>query len=1191
MSRSARLLCLGLPVAAVLLGIARPPTDAPKDSPRYGRDIRPILSDRCFQCHGPDAGKRQAKLRLDLPEEATAARKHGAPIVPFKPDESEVWRRINSTDPEVHMPPPTSTKPPLNDEQKELVRQWIAAGAKFEPHWAFVPPTRPPVPAARQVARNPIDAFLLSRLEKDGIDPSPAADKTTQLRRLFLDLTGLPPTPEETDSFLADARPDAYEQWVDKLLTSEPYRTRYAERMAVPWMDQARYADTCGIHMDAGRQMWLYRDYVLKAYRDNKPFDQFIREQIAGDLMPDATEDQKIASGFNRCHVTTDEGGAIAEEYLVEYAVDRTATTGSVFLGLTVGCARCHDHKFDPVTNEEFYKLYAYFDSIEEPGLYSQTTNPNRAHEPFISVPTAKQKEDLARIAEASAALKKQQEQRTPDEDQRYAEFVTDLTKRSGLLWVSSEVTAATSVSGQPLEPQPDGSVRGGGENPKRDTHHITLRTDATNLRLIQLEALPEPTAPEGRIGRAFNGNAVLSGITAEAVSIADPTQRRTLDLFWAWADFNQQNGDHNVTNALDAGPEHGWALGGHERPSGRIALFASRESFGFEGGTELHIDLKYESQYDYHILARVRLSLGSVSDAGLALLPLSSSRWYITGPFPPDANDKLYEASYGPETTDGIDLKRNFGFGNQMWRWEPKLVDDSPVSLADGRNVVYVGRTIYSPTRRPVELSLGSDDGFQLYLNGEEIASRQIDRAVAPDQDRVPIYLRPGRNTLVLKIVNTAGKGGYYYHANDPAELSGDLAAAYLKPQARTPELNGRLSVAWRTAFLPAYREAAARLTALDKETADINAAVPLTMVMKELPEPRPTFILTRGQYDHPDQTRPVTRGIPAALGKLPEGAPANRLGLAEWLTSPDNPLVSRVIVNRFWEQCFGTGLVRTTEDFGLQGEWPSHPELLDWLAVEFRESGWDVRHMIRLIVTSDAYRRSSYVRPELKDHDPDDRLLAFFPRRRLSAEQTRDQALYVSGLLVEKLGGPSVKPYQPDGLWQEVAMPQSNTREYKVGIGDELWRRSLYTYWKRASPPPAMLTFDAPTREFCTIRRTATSTPLQALVLWNDEQFVEAARVLAQRTLAEPGDDAARLTRLFRRCAARTPNDMELAALTRALAAFRERYAAAPDDAKALIKTGMAPASESLDPAELAAWTMIASATLNLYETTTQE
>jgi len=442
-----------------------------------------------------------------------------------------------------------------------------------------------------------------------------------------------------------------------------------------------------------------------------------------------------------------------------------------------------------------------------------------------------------------------------------------------------------------------------------------------------------------------------------------------------------------------------------------------------------------------------------------------------------------------------------------------------------------------------------------------------------------------------VFKIINTSGPSGFYYRAMARAEeLAGDLVVALVPASIRSLDLQSRLSLAWKTAYSPGYREDSALVASAQKRIMEIEARVPRTMVMKELPTTRPTYLLVRGQYDHPDQNRPITRGIPAAFGKLPANAPLNRLGLAMWLTAADNPLVARVAVNRYWEMLFGAGIVRTSEDFGQQGEWPSHPELLDWLAVEFRESGWDVRHMLRLMLTSATYRQSSRVRPELREHDPDNRLLAYFPRRRLGAECVRDQALYISGLLVERLGGPSVKPYQPEGIWQEVAMVQSNTRNFQRGDGPDLWRRSLYTYWKRACPPPSLMTFDAPTREACTIRRPSTDTPLQALVLWNDEQFVEAARMLATRTLHESSDDRVRIVRMFRRCVGRSPGPDELGPITESLNAFRARYRQAPAQAAKLVKVGEAPVPGDIEAPELAAWTMIANALMSLSATITQ-
>jgi hypothetical protein len=1160
---------------------------------RYGRDIRPILADRCFRCHGPDSAKRQAGLRLDERDVAIADRPSGPAIVPHAPEKSELWRRITSHDPDEMMPPASSNKKPLSSEERELLKRWIASGAEYEPHWAFVAPRRaePPDTRERNWSKNPIDAFVLRSLEGKGIAPSPPADRETLLRRIFFDLTGLPPTPDEIDAFLGESGSDANERWIARLLTEEPYRTRCAERLATPWLDAARYADTCGIHMDAGRQMWAWRDWVLAALRDNMPFDQFVIEQIAGDLLPGATEAQKIASGFNRNHVTTDEGGAIAEEYLVEYAVERASTTGAVFLGLTIGCARCHDHKFDPVSQTEFYQFYSFFNSLEEPGLYSQLPDPIRAFEPFMKVPTPEQKDHLAAFDAEIEAAHKQLEILTPEEEKDRADFVANSLTRFGVSWAATKVTAAKSEGGATLTANDDGSILVSGENPPKDAYVITLRTDAKDLRLVALEALTDPSLPHGRVGRAPNGNAVLSGVSVDAVSVADPTQRRTVKLGWAWADHEQSNGDFRVVNALDGDEKRVWALNGHNLKDGRVALFLADEPFGFAGGTDIQIRLSHRSVYDQHHLGRVRLSVGTLADASIDNLPAAVSGWYLTGPFPVNDREKASEFVFGPEQETKLDLTKNFGNGNQVWRFDENLLDDRPNPLAEGLNISYVARNIFAPTPRKVDISLGSDDGFKLYLNGKEIVAKNVERGLAPDQDKATLDLSAGRNFLVMKIVNTGGPSGFYHRAiRRDAELTGALVAALLPESARSAELKAKIDQTWKITYSAGYRARRDSLAKLERDKADLDMKVARTMIMKELDKPRETFVLTRGQYDKPDKSRPVTRGVPAALGKLPAGAPADRLGLAQWLVSPENPLFARVIVNRYWEMLFGSGIVRTSEDFGLQSEWPSHPQLLDWLAVEFRESGWNLRHMLTLMMTSATYCQSSRVRPEVREIDPDNRLLAFYPRRRLSAEQVRDQALYVSGLLVEKLGGPSVKPYQPDGLWQEVSMPQSNTRIFQRGEGDDLWRRTLYTYWKRACPPPALMNFDAPTRESCAVRRATTNTPLQALTLWNDEQYVEAARALAQRTLADSGDDRARMKLMFRRCAGRTPVESEVERLGQTLATFRKRYVQAPQDATKLLSVGLAPRPKNVDEPELAAWTMIANALLSLHETVTQ-
>jgi hypothetical protein len=1187
---------------------------APAEPPvSYGREVRPILSDRCFLCHGPDPSSREEDLRLDEREFARADRGGYAAIVPGDPEASEVWRRVSTADPDERMPPADSHALALDERELATLRRWIEEGAHYEAHWSFVPPQRPALPQPRgaEWARNEVDLFVLAGLEAAGLTPNAEADPATLLRRVFLDLTGLPPTPEEYDAFLSDSRPDAYERVVNRLLTEEPYVSRYAERMATPWLDAARYADTNGIHMDAGRQMWAWRDWVLQAFRDGMPYDRFLTAQLAGDLLPEATLAQKVASGFNRNHVITDEGGAINEEYLVEYAVDRTNTTGAVFLGLTLGCARCHEHKYDPISQEDYFRVFAYFNSNEEPGLYSQLPDANRAFEPFLSVPSERQAADLARLRAERDRVRAELAQPAPEDERGFAEFLVAAPQQAGVRWAAREVVRAEATDGVTLAVQPDGSVLAGGANPAEEEHVVTLRTQETGLRLLLLEALQDPSLPHGRVGRAPNGNAVLSFLEAEAVSIADPSVRAPVRFVWAWADHEQPDADFDVVNVLDSDPARGWAVDAHNVPGGRNALFLAAEPFGFAGGTELRVTLRYRSVYAQHALGRVRLTPGTISESGLAALPVADSRWYGTWPYAPESRYSGYDQSFGPETDPTIDFGKQYAPDGYSWVWVESLADAKlNTVLPAGETVSFAGKRLFAPTARTLDVSLGSDDGVQVFLDGVRVFENRSDRGVAADQDRIQVEVPAGEHSLVLKIVNTGGPAGYYWRQDPPVgELGGALTWALAPAAVRALGADGlaqRVSAAWRTAHSPAYRDGLARAAALAEEQRMLEAAIPRTMVMKELAEQRQTYLLVRGQYDHPDKERPIARGIPAALGALPAGAAADRRGLAAWMTQPDNPLVARVYVNRLWETLFGTGIVATSEDFGLQGDWPSHPELLDWLAVEFRDGGWDVKAMLRRLVTSSTYRQSSRIRPESVERDPELRLLSSYPRRRLGAEEVRDQALALGGLLVESFGGPSVKPYQPEGLWQEVAMLQSNTRVFVRDDGDALWRRSLYTYWKRAVPPPSLMTFDAPTREFCNVRRSITNTPLQALVLWNDVQFVEAARALAQRTLAEVApspdgavggaaagardDDGWRIARMFRRCTGRAPELAETARLRTALDFFARRYADAPEDAAKLLAAGEHPLPPDADPAQLAAWTLLANALLALDEVISQ-
>jgi hypothetical protein len=1034
----------------------------------YNHQIRPILSDKCYKCHGPDAADRQAGFRLDDRASATGQAESGAtPIVPGKPEASELVNRITAKDESVRMPPTDSPKK-LTAEEIELLKQWIAQGAEFQTHWAFVPPKRPPLPTVKHAgwAQRPIDLFILARLQTERLAPSPEADKATLIRRAALDLTGLPPTIEEVDAFLAESSPDAYERLVDRLQAAPTY----GERMALDWLDASRFADTHGYHIDSGRDMTRWREYVIDAFNRNVPYDQFTVEQIAGDLLPssgDPDEElrRKIASGFQRNNMINFEGGAIPEEYLNAYLVDRVNTLGTVFLGMTVACTQCHDHKYDPMTQKEFYQLYAFFNTIPENGLDGSKGNAV----PLIKAPRESDRQKLARLDGEIAVLEKQLAGPLPQVDAAQAKWERAALAEAQAAWVIPEPAAFISQGGATLKRLEDGSILAGGTNPAKETYVVTLPLEAGKLSAVRLEALPDESFAAKGPGRSENGNAVMTDVKL-ALLAADGSET-ALKIKSAEATHCQK--DFPAAAAIDGDPASGWGIY-PEVGKAHAAMFLLDPPAEVGQGARLKVTLDFQSPYASHQFGRIRLAVSSQ--------PI------------PQLGDKL------------------------------------------------------------------------------------------------------------------------------PAEIVAILAAP---PEKRTTEQAAALRKFYREKISPDVKQLGDSLAALRKERDEVDKAIPTVMVMQEMDKPRETFVLMRGAYDKRGER--VSADVPAFLPPLAAEAPRNRLGLAQWLVSPDHPLVARVTVNRYWQLLFGTGLVKTAEDFGSQGERPSHPELLDWLAVEFscgpkstvqnprsafdeptatRDSGpgtgdsiagWDVKRLVRRLVTSSTYRQSSAVTPQLAARDPENRLLARGPRFRLQAEFIRDQALAAAGLLTREIGGKSVSPYQPAGLWEELMSREDGknwtAQTYVQDHGRDLYRRTMYTFWKRTCPPPSLATFDAPDRETCTVRRARTNTPLQALVLMNDPTYVEASRQFAERILREGGPSLdARLTFAFRTVLVRSPNQQELAILRQIYEKQKARFAALPESAAKLLSVGESPRDESLEAAELAAWTMVASTLLNLDEAVTK-
>ncbi len=1063
--RSSRALALWAcaPLFAALLGAAAaiPAAKSAQIRIRYNRDVRPILAENCFTCHGPDSAARKAGLRLDKLAEATMDRGGHAAIVKGKPEASEVVRRITG---QGSIMPPAAGHKKLTSQQVSVLKQWIAQGAEYELHWAYQLPVRPALPAVRNSAwvRNPIDRFILARLEKEGIAPAPEADRRTIARRLSLDLVGLPPDPADVEGFVGDKSPNAYEKLVDRYLAS----LHWGEHRARYWLDAARYADTNGIHFDNYREIWSYRDWVIRAFNQNMPFDEFTVEQLAGDLLPNHTMDQEIATGFNRCNITTNEGGAIEEEYKVLYARDRTETTSQVWLGSTLGCAVCHDHKFDPFLQKDFYSMSAFFNNTTQPVMDGNIQNTP----PVIIVPREEDRGRFTAIGSEIAAARKKAEDR---KQQAGADFGR---------W-SSTVDRAALVS--------------------------TLPTDKLSFHASLAE------------GQGRSLQATLGGSAITLTALADPK----------------------------------WADGGAVSPK------------AFQRAPGSSVEVPTAGDYDRN-------------------QAFSCAAWV-----------KIPAADTGGAIVSRMDDQHDYR-GWDLWleggrvgthiinKWPAnalKTVTNDPLTPGTWHHVCIT----YAGT--------ANTSGVHVYVDGT--ARPTSDQAnMLKDTIRTQVPFKIGQRSTTAGVDGTSIQDVRLYgkalSAEDVTLLARGTRASYLLSRGTAqlaPADKEELFTWWLIGSDAAYRDLSGKAVALENEERAIRGRGTEAHVMHERSEDAMAYLLARGEYDkRKEKVTPLTPGV---LPPLPADLPKNRLGLAKWLVRPEHPLTARVTVNRFWQELFGQGIVVTTGDFGVTGSPPTHPELLDWLAVEFREQGWDIKRFFKLLVTSATYRQSAIVTPRKSLMDPKNKLLSRGPRFRMDAEMVRDYALAASGLLSPKIGGPSVHPYQPAGVWEAVAIIGSNTRDYKQDMGESLYRRSMYTLWKRSAPPASLDIFNAPSREVCTVRRERTNTPLQALVTLNDVQYVEAARTLAQRALKESGEtDNARIDFIARRLLARPFRPDELAIVKRSFADLFGFYSGHPKEAAELISTGDSKPDGRLNSESLAAWTMLANQVMNMDEVLNQ-
>ena len=1156
-------------------------------SPDFTKEIRPILSDNCFACHGPDENKRKGKYRLDIRQGAFKSSDGHDLIVPGKAVGSPLYERLITHDDDDVMPP-TKTGRKLTEKQVGLIRDWINAGARWDEHWAFQTPERPVEPVVKNAAwpKTPIDRFVLARLEKEGIDPAPGANPTTLVRRATYDLTGLPPSVEEIDAFLHDRSTNAYEKVIDRLLNSP----RYGENMARYWMDAVRYADTHGYHIDSQRDIWAYRQWVIEAFNRDLPFDQFTIEQLAGDLLPSPTRDQKIATGFVRCNMSTGEGGAIVEEYRTKYAFDRVETVGTVWLGVTMLCARCHTHKYDPIPHSDYYGMYSFFNNLDEPIMDDNKSNPD----PFMKLPSPAQTDRLEWLKKAIAEGERKMDEPSAELDPAHPAWVAHWHERlhAQMTLLTPVKASVTRTGGLELAVRGDGTVgavEGGDAQAVYETSYTIAPGKLTGLRL---DVLRDEEA-DGT-GLPVRGRWALSEFEAELNPPASTNAGagpRPLKFVRAFASAGSEG--FGIDRAIDGKPETGWAAPANRTNSDAQALFVLSDVTDIPVGTELKVRLRHSVPGIGHAIPRFRVSAAQQPELARLMFPPRPDPWRVVGPFPAEDPASAFATIHPAEKE--LDFKKAYAGvrGEVTWTEQRDLEDGRNQQLVADLHGIHgirlLHRTLHATEARETEMTLSTEAWFKVWLNGQLVAERGQEARPGEEATRAKLSLKAGDNRFLIKLVSIQGATFFNFkpdrnaQENLPPGIAGVLSVTS-EPSADPAKDIRRF---YRRQHSPVFLSLSDSLASMGEETKRIDRAIPTTLIAKEISQARETTILIRGEYDKPGAK--VAPGIPSALSPFPANAPTNRLGLAKWLVDPRHPLTSRVIANRFWHQIFGTGLVRTTDDFGSQGDRPSHPELLDWLATEFVRTGWNIKSLQKTILMSATYQQSSMASASQRLRDPENRLLSRGPRFRMDGEVVRDTCLAVSGLLNEKLGGPSAHPYEPSGLWEAVSF--NNSQRYVQDRNESQYRRGLYTFWKRQSPPPTMLLFDAPTRETCAVRRPRTNTPLQALATLNDPQFVEAARGFAQRIakLAETGTGE-RTRYAFRLATGRTPQSDEVALLARIFEKTLAEYKKDPAAAKALLATGDFRCDSGLDTSEVAAWTTVANLLLNLDETLTK-